>query len=595
MEEDLDLSGIADPEARHLLGVVVERLQGLVAEQQESRSAHDTLQAAYRAVVAENAALREELARVGGPEWRNRLERSLAETARLRAEQQRLRDEVARLKGERGKPRILPKSVPHSSEKERRLPRRERRRQASPEAVRIDRTETREVEGVMPPDAPYKGHAEVVVQDVRLETGTVCFRLAKGYAPSTGKSYQAMLPAGYSGGFGPGLRTLVLYLGYQTNTSQKKIRGLLTSLGVRISAGTIAGMLLTPPGLAAEEAAIRRAGLASSRYQHRDATPTRVNGEEHQCHVLSAPLCVSYTTTPTKDRLAVLDVLRLGVPRTFRLNAAAWAFLGQGKPLPAYAQEALARLPQGVDLEGPTFFGLLDAHLPTLGTQQRSRVVDAAAVGAYRAQTGVPVIETLVVDAAPQFAGLTEDLALCWVHEGRHYKKLTPYLPLHQALLEAVLAAFWSYYRDLQAYQAAPSRAAATRLTAAFDALFTSRTGYRDLDDRLAKTYERRHALLRVLEKPDLPLQNNPAELAARQRVRTRDVSFGARSTTGIRAWDGMQTIIGTAGKLGVNVLHYLRDRLSGAYQLPALADLIRQRTPAGPAVSVALSTAAAA
>ena len=482
--------------------------------------------------------------------------------------------------------------------------------------MRIDRTETREVEGVMPPDAPYKGHAEVVVQDVRLETGTVCFRLAKGYAPSTGKSYQAMLPAGYSGGFGPGLRTLVLYLGYQTNTSQKKIRGLLTSLGVRISAGTIAGMLLTPPGLAAEEAAIRRAGLASSRYQHWDATPTWVNGEEHQCHVLSAPLCVSYTTTPTKDRLAVLDVLRLGVPRTFRLNAAAWAFLGQGKPLPAYAQEALARLPQGVDLEGPTFFGLLDAHLPTLGTQQRSRVVDAAAVGAYRAQTGVPVIETLVVDAAPQFAGLTEDLALCWVHEGRHYKKLTPYLPLHQALL----AAFWSYYRDLQAYQAAPSRAAATRLTAAFDALFTSRTGYRDLDDRLAKTYERRHALLRVLEKPDLPLQNNPAELAARQwivwlhansdqpglqnnpaelaarqRVRTRDVSFGARSTAGIRAWDGMQTIIGTAGKLGVNVLHYLRDRLSGAYQLPALADLIRQRTPAGPAVSVALSTAAAA
>jgi hypothetical protein len=56
-----------------------------------------------------------------------------------------------------------------------------------------------------------------------------------------------------------------------------------------------------------------------------------------------------------------------------------------------------------------------------------------------------------------------------------------------------------------------------------------------------------------------------------------------------------MQTILGTAVKLGVNVLHYLRDRLSGAYQLPALADLIRQRTPPHSAVESALLAAAAA
>jgi hypothetical protein len=83
------------------------------------------------------------------------------------------------------------------------------------------------------------------------------------------------------------------------------------------------------------------------------------------------------------------------------------------------------------------------------------------------------------------------------------------------------------------------------------------------------------------LDKPYLPLHNNPAELAVRQRVRKRDVSFGARSTAGIQAWDGMQTIIGTATKLGVNVLQYLHDRVSGNYQLPALADLIRERTAA--------------
>jgi Transposase IS66 family len=207
----------------------------------------------------------------------------------------------------------------------------------------------------------------------------------------------------------------------------------------------------------------------------------------------------------------------------------------------------------------------------------------------------VPVVETLIVDAAPQFVGLTEDLALCWVHEGRHYKKLIPYLPRHQALLDAVLTAFWTYYRDLQTYRQAPSTTAAVHLARAFDALFTCRTGYADLDDRLAKTYARKRALLRVLDKPDLPLHNNPAELAARQRVRKRDVSFGARSTAGIRAWDSMQTIIGTAGILGVNVLHYLRDRLATHYHLPALADLIRQRTPADVPVLTLPSQVAAA
>ena len=41
-----------------------------------------------------------------------------------------------------------------------------------------------------------------------------------------------------------------------------------------------------------------------------------------------------------------------------------------------------------------------------------------------------------------------------------------------------------------------------------------------------------------MLRHPELPLHNNPAELAARRRVRKRDVSFGPRSPTGAAAWD---------------------------------------------------------
>ena len=47
--------------------------------------------------------------------------------------------------------------------------------------------------------------------------------------------------------------------------------------------------------------------------------------------------------------------------------------------------------------------------------------------------------------ARPQFTWITEELGLCWVHEGRHYKKLFPYVAQHQKLLEDFLGDFWDF------------------------------------------------------------------------------------------------------------------------------------------------------
>ena len=81
-----------------------------------------------------------------------------------------------------------------------------------------------------------------------------------------------------------------------------------------------------------------------------------------------------------------------------------------------------------------------------------------------------------------------------------------------------------------------------------------------------------------VLAHPEIPLHNNPAELGARARVRKRDVSFGPRTREGAKAWDTFMTLAETATKLGVSFYHYIHDRVSGAYQMPALADLIEER-----------------
>jgi hypothetical protein len=512
----------------------------------------------------------------------NVIERLVARVQALEEALGRALDENNRLKGEQGRPAKGKKKrqrVDQSSERERREQAKDWHKGAKLPEIVIDRqVECRLDPADLPADARLKDHVDVTVQDLVLRTDNVRFRCERWYAPSTGKTYQAPLPPGYEGEFGPGLKALALTLGYSANVGQAQIRQLFTSVGVRVSAGYLAGLLTNTADFAPEAQALGEAGLTCDGYAHIDVTATRVAGVEQECHVLGNTAFVFYHTDLFRDRQAALRTLQLGAPSTFQVNAAAWAFLATGGALAARTRAVLETVPADRRFTQAEWYSWLDTVLPWLGPKQRQRLSDAAAVGAYHAQTAVPRVDTLVCDDAPTFKGLTDDLSLCWVHEGRHYKKLTPAIAAHRMLQDTYLTDFWTYYRRLRSYQHAPTPALAGALAADFDTLFSRKTGYADLDDRIAKTKAKRQALLRVLEKPYLPLTNNPAELAARRRVRKRDVSFGARSAAGIRAWDVFHTLIGTASLLGVNVLRYFQDRFSRAGRLPALADLIRQR-----------------
>lgn len=102
------------------------------------------------------------------------------------------------------------------------------------------------------------------------------------------------------------------------------------------------------------------------------------------------------------------------------------------------------------------------------------------------------------------------------------------------------------------------------------------RTGYTALDARLEITAQKRRGVLLVVEHPELPLHNNPAELAARRRVRKRDMSFCARTRQGIHGWDVGQTLVATAHQHGINVYHYLVDWLHAKPNLRSLAQAIQ-------------------
>jgi len=242
------------------------------------------------------------------------------------------------------------------------------------------------------------------------------------------------------------------------------------------------------------------------------------------------------------------------------------------------AREVLPKWQSEKVWEETAFVKRLDQALPNLNIQQRTAILGAAAVAAYHAEKGVPIVDTLVCDDASVFHWLTRATMLCWVHDGRAYKKLEPVIALHRQQLEDFRKRYWEYYDQLLAYREKPTAEEHKRLENQFDTLFATKTGYDDLDQRIAKTRAKKTSLLMVLQHPELPLHNNASELAVRQRVRKRDVSFGPRTQLGLQAWDTFMTLADTARKLGISFYAYIRDRVSGTNQIPPMDFLVTKR-----------------
>jgi hypothetical protein len=157
--------------------------------------------------------------------------------------------------------------------------------------------------------------------------------------------------------------------------------------------------------------------------------------------VVCYPFYTAYFTKPGKDRLSVLDALRQGRKWVYLLNAEALTYLGRISfskvtrcTLEAWRSETV--------IAEERFLHELDRRISILNKQHRSAVISAAAVTAYHAEGGVSIVQTLVCNDAPQFKWLTRWLALCWFHEGRHYKKREPVVALHQTLLKNFLTRF---------------------------------------------------------------------------------------------------------------------------------------------------------
>ena len=479
-----------------------------------------------------------------------------------------------------------PSNSDHSSEQRRRKREQPKRKPAADRRSFKDLTIHETIEcpvdpRTLPADAVRIADEAVVVQDIEIQPKNTRFQRHVYYSAATAQYYRGPLPAGYErGDFSANLRTLILALKYCGNMSEPKIGEFLANFAVQVSAGSLSNILTNTAAVFEQEYQdVLTAGLLSTPYQQTDDTSARVRGQLWHTHILCNPFYTVYSTRPSKDRLAVLSVLQNTDDLRFRWNAETRQLLREEFEIPIKWQASLAALGADVEFDAGTWKTLLDGWFGERSKQTRTAIEHAAAIVYYRRQSSVAVVQTLVCDDAGQFKLLTDKLALCWIHDGRHYERLSPIVARHVESLEAFRERYWDYYAQLQDYRAGPTTKLADHLRGRFDELFSTRTGYAALDDRIAKTAANKDSLLTVLAVPQVPLHNNASELGARVSARRRDVSLHSRSKRGARAMDIFTTLVQTAKKLGVSAYAYLRDRLSLRFEMPSLAQSILQAT----------------
>lgn len=187
--------------------------------------------------------------------------------------------------------------------------------------------------------------------------------------------------------------------------------------------------------------------------------------------------------------------------------------------------------------------------------------------------------KVMITDDARQYFLVALLHALCWIHEIRHFIKLNPFLEINKKKLFEFLTEIWKFYKQLEEYKENPDELQKGLLGKRFDELFSTKTGYEQLDDRIELTRKKKVELLLVLDYPMIPLHNNPAEIAVREGVLKRKISYGTRSEDGKIAWENMLSIMDTCRKNKVSFFAYVKDIFSGKYEMPRLAELIEKKT----------------
>jgi hypothetical protein len=490
---------------------------------------------------------------------------------------QQLRDEIALLKGQKPRPQLRPSILLQPSPTA--TPPSHPRRRGKPTRPRIpELTIHREVllhPPTLPEGAIFKGVEPYVVQELLIHTENTRYLRAR-YTLPEGGCVLAPLPAGVlpveGGHFGANVVAYILDQYHQAQVTEPLLLEQLWEYGIDISAGQLHGILTAHQELFHQEKAeVLAAGLAEASYIGTDDTGARHQGHNGYCTVIGNDLFAYFESSDSKSRINFLQVLQ-GPQRDYAINETTLAYWERQK-LPVAVRTSLTQGPQ--TFAGTDAWSARLTELAITGERHVRIATEGALLGGLIAR-GVSPELVVLSDGAPQFVILVH--ASCWIHAERPLAKLVPHNEEHRAAIEQVRSQIWELYQDLKTYQAQPQEAHRPVLETRFDALVEQRTAYPSIDGVLKEMREHKADLLRVLERPEVPLHNNAEESDIREYVKRRKISGGTRSEAGRQCRDTFASLKKTCRKLGVCFWDYLQDRVRGLGQLPRLAKLIRQK-----------------
>ena len=492
-------------------------------------------------------------------------------------------EEIGRLKGLKGKPEIKP-SKPSGMEKEtsRRAERewREKRRRGAkkPSAP----VEERVIAGLdIPVGSRFKGYESFTVQDLKIVPQVVFYRRERWLTPD-GRTIIAPLPAGIGDHFGPEIKRFILAQYHQGQTTVPRLVEFLRMLGMDISKRQVVRILTdATETFVAEARDILRAGLTQGKWISVDDTGARHRGRNGFCTQIGNDAFTYFATTFSKSRGNFLGLLRAG-HGDYTLNDQAFAYMRR-RNLAGLVTAKLSAHPARHFADKAAWH----AHLDDLGITQMNVQPDPVTIATEGALWGAIMahgfIKNTVIlsDDAGQFN--VGEHALCWVHAERLVHKLDTFTKATRIAKEKVRSLIWWFYADLKAYCAAPAPRRKAALKARFDRIFKRRTGFATLDRRLERLHANKPELLRVIDRPEVPLHTNGSENDIRCQVIRRKISGTTRSDPGRDARDAFLGLVKTCRKLGISFWDYLGDRLGAdvSFAVPELHKLVALRCAA--------------
>lgn len=517
-----------------------------------------------------------------------RIDKLVNREASLKEEIQNLKDEIAFLKGQKPRPKIPPSVLegPKSNDKANkpRVSRGKHPRKKKKILLTIHQEQVIQPT-VAPEGSTFKGYKTYDVQDIVFKSNNTRFLLAR-WQKADGTYVCGELPKGIHGHYGPELIAYILNDYYSCRVTEPLLLEKLHARGILISAGQLSNILiLGKEAFHQEKEELLRAGIEAHNQIQTDDTSTRHKGKNQYTNVIGNEWFSVFTTTDSKSRANFLRLLQ-NRKHEYLINEDAIAYLeGIGSPSYLAGYAALSSGSRFTSLQEWRKF--LSAQ--NITQEDEVRLLTEAALLASVINSGIPRDLGVHGDDAKQFDVFIR--SLCWIHEERLYRKIIPTDEKARAGLEYVRDRIWVIYRELKAYQQSPSDAVRQAIDKQFDDLFLHHeTSSPTLNKRLRMTYEKKHQLLRVLERPKTPLHNNSSESDARAVVTKRKVSGGTRSDEGREARDTFLSLKQTCLKLGINFIDFLMDRITGANEILRLRETIRKCSQSSPAQPQAVS-----